>query len=766
MIQAQLAPERVRQFHTEFSNWFPTDPKWAAWHRNLVQFFEWISATPEAERSSLEFQLRLWDANPVSDVGQGSISVNRVLEGPDFRAWLARESCTPLPSEQGARIARLQALYDAIRERVAPHCARTPWLKIYRVLAALFPGALTTVTDEQRLKRLYQALDGGPLKGVAMHDAVLRRLDAAVGPVDGTLDGTARRMMFAWYLWIHGVDAPTNAVSDAQKPAEPIAPNGRPSDSSLQPLPAFERRRGLSAFRGYFGEALRLLAFLIEGASREELLAYLQSENPRSKPATIVAVVNVLEKELRLIEKHDDGYALTDTGARALALSSADPLGPRVLTQIFGPDHVLVALRDYGPLTQNVLTSLVHDINPAWTSAWMPSAILKWLASFGWITRLPDGTIALTEPGSAWASRVTWTPEALAADPRAEVDATFEDPVHPGPTAWDAPLPSFDALATGLAERGHFDPELVQTLHAGLWAHPRRHFAVLSGISGSGKTLLATGYADAFLSSLRYPGPSEIYRLVVPVQPGWSDPTALLGYVNPLQDDTYVRTPALDLLLRSVSEPTRAFFLVLDEMNLSHPEQYMAPLLSAMETGDPIELHSLSEACGVPPRVPYPANLVIIGTVNMDETTHGLSDKVLDRALTFEFWNIDLGKYPRRERQHLTRDQVDRTFSILTGLMAALVPARLHFGWRVVDDILDFLESATRSTPLAFESALDHIVYAKVLPKLRGDDSKRFREALAGCAKALSEHHLPRSRGKVEELLQDLDAAGTARFWR
>ena len=82
-------------------------------------------------------------------------------------------------------------------------------------------------------------------------------------------------------------------------------------------------------------------------------------------------------------------------------------------------------------------------------------------------------------------------------------------------------------------------------------------------------------------------------------------------------------------------------------MNLSHPEQYLAPILSAMEReGGEIPLHGGDAgAYGVPQAISYPGNLVIIGTVNMDETTMGVSDKVLDRAFTLEFWDIDVGAW-------------------------------------------------------------------------------------------------------------------------
>ncbi len=177
----------------------------------------------------------------------------------------------------------------------------------------------------------------------------------------------------------------------------------------------------------------------------------------------------------------------------------------------------------------------------------------------------------------------------------------------------------------------------------------------------------------------------------------------------------YSRTAFLEFVLEASANPGYPYVAILDEMNLSHPEQYMAPLLSAMETGDSIEFHTEGDYFdGVPGSVAYPDNLVLIGTVNMDETTHGLSDKVLDRAFILEFWDIDLDQYPRWGRRGIPSRDEARTRDILTRLMAALSPARLHFGWRVVDDVLDFIErAASAQDVLPLDAALDGVVYAK-----------------------------------------------------
>lgn len=321
-----------------------------------------------------------------------------------------------------------------------------------------------------------------------------------------------------------------------------------------------------------------------------------------------------------------------------------------------------------------------------------------------------------------------------------------------------APLADIQAA---IRQAGHFPDELVAQLDAGLWANERRHFAVLTGLSGAGKTLLARTYGRAVA------GGDESRVYVVPVQPAWYDPSPLLGYIDPLKSDRYEKTDFLHFLMQANGDPANPYTAVLDEMNLSRPEQYMAPLLSAMETGGDIPLHGEGkELDGVPAGLRYPCNLVLIGTVNMDETTHALSDKVLDRAFTLEFWDIDLNNYPRRGERNLGDDET-KAREVLDALMAALRPARLHFGWRTVDDVLDFLEAALgESDGMKVTDALDSVIYAKVLPKLRGDDRPELRGALDDCKQALSDHGLTRCHERVEELTEDLKATGSVRFWR
>jgi hypothetical protein len=71
---------------------------------------------------------------------------------------------------------------------------------------------------------------------------------------------------------------------------------------------------------------------------------------------------------------------------------------------------------------------------------------------------------------------------------------------------------------------------------------------------------------------------------------------------------------------------------------------------------------------------------------------------VLDRALVFEFWDIDLAAYPRWGVRSINPAHEGRVRDVLMPLMLALSPARLHFGWRVVDDVVDFLREISSRT--------------------------------------------------------------------
>ena len=172
-----------------------------------------------------------------------------------------------------------------------------------------------------------------------------------------------------------------------------------------------------------------------------------------------------------------------------------------------------------------------------------------------------------------------------------------------------------------------------------------KQFLILTGLSGSGKTKLAQAFATWISES------NDQY-LLVPVGADWTNREPLLGYPNSLEPQKYV-TPesgVIQIITKSIENPDKPYFLILDEMNLSHVERYFADFLSAMESKESIKLYSDSDRytkfdndnkpvseTRVLDKFKLPSNLFIIGTVNIDETTYMFSPKVLDRANTIEF---------------------------------------------------------------------------------------------------------------------------------
>lgn len=333
-----------------------------------------------------------------------------------------------------------------------------------------------------------------------------------------------------------------------------------------------------------------------------------------------------------------------------------------------------------------------------------------------------------------------------------------------------------------------------------------RRFVVLAGLSGSGKTQLARRVGQ-WLGRARVK--------VVPVRPDWTGPEALLGYEDALQgrvgsSPVWHVPPVLEFLLQAHNAPTLPFVLVLDEMNLAHVERYFADVLSGMETGDGclpdvlLTLGAPSRLVGATDRHPFPTNVFVVGTVNVDETTHQFSPKVLDRASTVEFRvaTETLALEPLKtvedvqEAAPATRDaflaiardpdwhyghapQWAQDFANrVRGLHRLLARDRFEFGHRT------YVEAQRLAALLAADGAtlphaLDVFVLQKVLPRLHGGRKRleRCLDTLAWCcvtapgdAEAIAalasprapprpvggEAAMPRSLEKVERMKQTL----------
>ena len=182
----------------------------------------------------------------------------------------------------------------------------------------------------------------------------------------------------------------------------------------------------------------------------------------------------------------------------------------------------------------------------------------------------------------------------------------------------------------------YYTQEEVMNLILSLKTKP---FVILCGISGTGKTKIAQWLAESV-------GATEDNGrfTLIPVRPDWNDGSDLLGYVDIKSD--FKPGPLTNVITEAENHPDKPYFVVLDEMNLARVEHYFSDVLSVMESrrwenGRMVSSRLLpKETAGRD--LFLPSNVYIIGTVNMDETTHPFSKKVLDRANTIEFNRVRL----------------------------------------------------------------------------------------------------------------------------
>lgn len=306
-----------------------------------------------------------------------------------------------------------------------------------------------------------------------------------------------------------------------------------------------------------------------------------------------------------------------------------------------------------------------------------------------------------------------------------------------------------DFLNAGLV----YDPNLIQRFIAALFTKP---FVILTGLSGSGKTKLAQAFAKWIAD--------ETAIQIVAVGSDWTSSEYILGYPNALSSNEYVRTPALDIIIKAAANPQHPYFLILDEMNLSHVERYFADILSAIESGGAIHLHSGPDLTrsDIPQSISLPTNLFIIGTVNVDETTYMFSPKVLDRANTLEFRvtktsinyflsdpthpNLDqlagLGQQYAEEfviaaRQRVLMQSYQKQMfeQEMAMFFDVLQQHGAEFGFRTANEIARFVAYYTALSPTddSYQQAIDAQILQKILPKLHGS-SRQLEPILCALA--------------------------------
>ena len=259
---------------------------------------------------------------------------------------------------------------------------------------------------------------------------------------------------------------------------------------------------------------------------------------------------------------------------------------------------------------------------------------------------------------------------------------------------------------------------------------------ILQGISGTGKTSLPVAFARATGGD---------YKLVE-VQAGWRDRQDLIGYFNAFEGKFY-ESDFLQALYEAQcpSNRERIYIIILDEMNLSRPEQYFADFLSKLEQDSPTI--GLTTDLDKPSpqlfqnqnRLAIPPNVWFVGTANQDETTLEFADKTYDRSHIMELqrrhdqsFNLPeqlearnpishqalIKSFNRAQTKYAT--EASQVYQFLNDTFADFLERRFKVGWgnRLERQIKDFVPVVIASGGTQGE-ACDHILATKILRKIR-----------------------------------------------
>lgn len=328
-------------------------------------------------------------------------------------------------------------------------------------------------------------------------------------------------------------------------------------------------------------------------------------------------------------------------------------------------------------------------------------------------------------------------------------------------------------------------------------------FLLLAGISGTGKSRIVRELARSCWDkdSEEYKAQKPRNFEMIQVKPNWHDSSELFGYVSRISGNAkYIAGDFLKFITHAwenwLSNNKMPYFLCLDEMNLAPVEQYFAEYLSVVESrkldagtikSDPLikkdadgfddlidrqlawkpqEVHDMYEKDGIC----LPPNLIVVGTVNMDETTFSFSRKVLDRAMTIEMNEVDLwgglnDKYELIERQSVEtligtavegvdvyashQAVCDICLTYLQKVNEVLEDTPFKVAYRTRNEVLLYVvnnlpynqsaDDTTLPQEYVVARALDEITNMKILSRIEGDESKVRNDFLVSLEKTISE---------------------------
>lgn len=357
-------------------------------------------------------------------------------------------------------------------------------------------------------------------------------------------------------------------------------------------------------------------------------------------------------------------------------------------------------------------------------------------------------------------------------------------------------------------------------------------FLLLAGISGTGKSRIVRELARACwdVDSPEYTAHKPKNYEMVQVKPNWHDSSELIGYVSRINGEQYVVGPFLRFMVKAILDPNTPYFLCLDEMNLAPVEQYFAEFLSVIESrkqengkvvtdpivdyepteaykslidqlfdDDEIRAEYLKEKGGK--RLSIPQNLIVVGTVNMDETTVSFSRKVLDRAMTIEMNEVDLASGLTQKHETIgtlnfddlvgtnvegvdvysdNQKVCDLAINYLQKINEVLEGTPFKVAYRTRNEFLLYVvnnlpyrkdeDGNELSEEEVVARALDEITSMKVLSRIEGDDQKVKEELLARLEQVVTDmlpetlHEKSVSLTKLKEMKERCKTGFTS-FW-
>lgn len=357
----------------------------------------------------------------------------------------------------------------------------------------------------------------------------------------------------------------------------------------------------------------------------------------------------------------------------------------------------------------------------------------------------------------------------------------------------------FKNFDTKLKKQNVVDNSTVSNYRPYITAIKSKPFLLLAGISGTGKSRIVRELARACWEegTDEYKAQKPKNFQMVQVKPNWHDSSDLIGYVSRVSGKAeFVAGEFLKFIAKAWENTETPYFLCLDEMNLAPVEQYFAEYLSVIEsrkshedgtvTTDPILEKSaedwyrvltseLTNDDNVRNRfleegICIPQNFIVVGTVNMDETTFSFSRKVLDRAMTIEMNEVDLhGGLTKRHESIGKLSNAELVGSAVEGVDVYndyTNVCDIALGYlQKVNDVLEstpfkiayrtrneFLLYVVNNLPYCKDEngndleqgyviarALDEITSMKVLSRIEGDDTKVSDELLENLSKAIED---------------------------